>query len=463
MLHQAIHNGHSKCIQACLSSRNSEELNSALHLAAALGRNDVIRDLLDVGADAGTRDHKGRAVLLHAVCSQDVGTVETLLQAGVNPNEVSSCTGINVGGCGLTADYVFRSYTCTPVMVAVYSKNFAMVNVLIRHGAVFNMTWDFYDLQAYMPKYLHNYTSEDLEELLVLVWQTQDSVGYNLMDHAILKSDSDTLCRILDRQILAAQNDSLQTNWALMLESAVGIGDVDKLSVILACRERYDLDVNLPSRDGYSPLLETCLECNDPDIAEVLLSHGANPDIQTTGYRHATPLFISIQTMKREKNSMHILVCLLRNNCRVDIKCPTRLSTTNEVFVTALDLALITYNLYGAQALVSAGAQVYEPSYIRGDFTTKQDPGFVHCTEEQRNEFIREHLQTPSSLKMSCRHRIRTMMLKDTEEKIKLLPLPKCIKRFLNYSDLQTMADEFMSEMVEFCDDSIPDLSNLTF
>jgi ankyrin repeat protein len=460
ILHHIIN---TNSIQEYLSNNKglaTEALNEALLVAAIKGHSDVILHLADAGADVQTRDHRGLTALLHVVCQCDQDSVETLLRAGADPNDMCSSNGIHFGR-GLMGDYVFRSDMCTAIMVAIYKRHFGIMRVLIENGATFNMVWDFYDLLAYMPTYIHKYTPEQLTELLMLVWHTEGTIGYNLIDHVVLKSDNDVLRRILNTQMLTAPNESLKTDCALMLESAVAMGDVEKVSLVLEYRTRHDLDLNVPCRDGYSPLMEACLEC-DTVIVEILLRHGADPDFQTSGYRNCTPLLTSLQTMNREKNAMHTLVCLIKNSSNLNIKCPIQVGTTGEVLVTALDYALMCYNLYGANALVLAGAKLYEPAYVTDNHITKRDPGLVHCTKEQRKEFVQENLHAPSSLKAMCRQAVRKTLRKDKQHSIDQLPLPAYIKGFLNYSDLEKMADDFKSEMIEFCDDSIPDLSNLT-
>jgi len=149
--------------------------------AAAAGHTDVVRLLLDHGADASAHDaserpstalrdairgrHAGaaREILLRvwdpderatafdlAVASDDVETVEALLDAGADADAISPMTGrtpllqaVADGNADILALLLRRGaridapnrYGCTPLMLAVLNRDPAMVEWLLHAGA----------------------------------------------------------------------------------------------------------------------------------------------------------------------------------------------------------------------------------------------------------------------------------------------------------------------------------------
>lgn len=60
--------------------------NTALHAAAQGGLDGVIRDLIEAGADASTRNRAGQTALFDAVAAQSAPALQALLEAGADPN-----------------------------------------------------------------------------------------------------------------------------------------------------------------------------------------------------------------------------------------------------------------------------------------------------------------------------------------------------------------------------------------
>lgn len=128
-LHLAVRELRTECVRELTSCSRTppEHLNltnyagvSALHLAVHRGNFDVIKMLLEAGADANQRDlGSGRSPLHWAVESQKLETVELLLSAGALVNQ--------------------RSYAGhTPFYCALYRPNKDIQTLLRAHGATYS-------------------------------------------------------------------------------------------------------------------------------------------------------------------------------------------------------------------------------------------------------------------------------------------------------------------------------------
>lgn len=127
-LHLAVRELRTECVRELTSCSRTppDHLNltnyagvSALHLAVHRGNCDVIKMLLEAGADANQRDlGSGRSPLHWAVESQKTAIVELLLSAGALVNQ--------------------RSYAGhTPFYCALYRPNKEVQTLLCAHGAIY--------------------------------------------------------------------------------------------------------------------------------------------------------------------------------------------------------------------------------------------------------------------------------------------------------------------------------------
>jgi hypothetical protein len=69
---------------------SSEDLSRAIHLAARAGSEEVVKMLLDAGADIESRNYNDQTPLIAAASSGQAGVVALLLRLGANRNAISS-------------------------------------------------------------------------------------------------------------------------------------------------------------------------------------------------------------------------------------------------------------------------------------------------------------------------------------------------------------------------------------
>jgi ankyrin repeat protein len=86
-LMKAVYQGSTACVQA-LVGQSHQEVNRALLVAALTGRKDIVKVLLDNGAEIDTRADDGRTPLMLAAAKGDNDLVAALLAAGADPTLV---------------------------------------------------------------------------------------------------------------------------------------------------------------------------------------------------------------------------------------------------------------------------------------------------------------------------------------------------------------------------------------
>ena len=140
-----------------LLSQNSENVNlaapdgkTALMLAAGTARADLVRALLDAGADVNAVNARGGTALMYAATAGDPETINVLLSHGaaVNAKAENGWTAVTLAAATGQADIVRQLllagadanladiYGWTPLMRAVDSDRTGVVRVLLQNRSV---------------------------------------------------------------------------------------------------------------------------------------------------------------------------------------------------------------------------------------------------------------------------------------------------------------------------------------
>ena len=443
-LHRALCVGHIDCVKAYLvnnSHLTQEELNYALVIASTKGRRymlEVVRDLLRAGADPLSPDNDGRSPIAHALCRRDVRCLETLLKFSTND--------VTPRSSQRSMDDREMEETYAPVMVAIAKRSIRSLRLLTQYIDKFR--WRYPSL-AWIGEQSSYFSTEDWETLLIMTWKVKGHLDSFLIDSVIQRGDSNVLRRILDLRIpLVTSHGQPDTDHSWMSNAVVGQDNLDMLYVLLEYKNVYHIDINACTKGGPSILQVACGRCNNPDVINLLLHHGVDPDlvgVHSWATRMGSPLFRTVQAMAIKPNSMHVLVSLLKYNCQLNSAC--KLDISSSVYGTPLDLALLSCNLYGAHALVTAGAKRQITQGQNNHVFVDLVPIAVRCTAEERTSFVRQYIQSPGSLRVLCRQTIRYTLRKVTQSMIEGLPLPNSMISFLRCSDLDEMAEQFKCRM----------------
>ena len=63
---------------------------TAIMVACIYEKEELLRILLDHGADLDAKDNQGKTVLFHAISTGDIACMRTLMNAGATPNTTDS-------------------------------------------------------------------------------------------------------------------------------------------------------------------------------------------------------------------------------------------------------------------------------------------------------------------------------------------------------------------------------------
>ena len=191
--------------------------DTPLHDAVRFARMKIVRLLLDNGAEVNARAEHGGTALQSAAALENEEIVRLLLEKGASPNGITTSSSVNCD---------------TPLHVAARTGNFTIVSLMLETGA---------DIQA------------------------RDKNGDTPLDIAISKKDEDIL------RLLLQQGGDINTP----LQAAILREDEDKVRWLLL---QGEVDVNAKDEEsGFSALQVAVLRANMAIIL-LLLEKGADVD-----------------------------------------------------------------------------------------------------------------------------------------------------------------------------------------
>ena len=240
---------------------------TALMVAAGLGRADLVRLLLDHGADPLAKDPGAGASPVHkAAQAGSLGCVKLLIEAGVPVDERATATGH------------------TPLIEAIWFKHPEVVDYLLDNGAG-----------------LHVVTS----------------YGFSLLDHMayalrVNRLDQDRLNQAAELVKKREASDQQATTDQVLM-AATTAGDIDRAKALVAGGAEVDQRAPVVNgfNDRHTPLLVACRDGHH-HIAEALLAAGA--DVNAT-----EPTFGAVPLHKATYNGHADITALLTRQTGVNL------------------------------------------------------------------------------------------------------------------------------------------------
>ncbi|KAL8919594.1 MAG: hypothetical protein Q9172_004922 [Xanthocarpia lactea] len=295
--------------------------STAMDFAAPGGYEKTVRILLQYGARLDLRDTQGNSALHWAVPHEAV--TKLLLENGADPNAqndrgqtplswvardgpiaVAKLLLGNHGDISIT-----DKFGCTPLHGAALRDREDMLRLLLDHGADPSARDKNGWTALHVAALRHN---RDLVQVLsgkvvdsdsILVWvalQEQDPKRRALSQRILEdKAEGST---VISGLRLAVQEKQL-TRLKILIEKGADVNEKEAFggwtALIIAANQGYvpavtlllrsGADVNLSSRDGWSPLHWSCKDGNET-VVRILLDHGAKPDANQCGW---TPMLIA--------------------------------------------------------------------------------------------------------------------------------------------------------------------------
>ncbi|KAJ5109653.1 Ankyrin repeat protein [Penicillium argentinense] len=306
-----------------------------LHLAVKSREDDIVKVLLEKGADVEQEDAFGRTALFYAAAGSDL-SLRLILERDANVNHkdrrgmtpllyavyehryraVSKLLerGADVNAVNIVGDNALRLCVDIPspknAFVATIESSFAAMHLLLQHGADLNISSDAYDSTPVL-----NIAAfcDFVDGARLLLENGANIEEVDLMDRTPLLSACNTfkttdgsMIKLLLQQGAEAEHRDYKGRTALSL--AASRGQDSTVHILL------DHGAHIEARDLVlrTPLMHAALE-GWVSVTTILLQHGAKVDVmQRTGL---TPLGIAIKALrkiiqhsKRHSNQRHVKV-----------------------------------------------------------------------------------------------------------------------------------------------------------
>ncbi|KAJ8308014.1 hypothetical protein KUTeg_012888, partial [Tegillarca granosa] len=448
----ASSNGHLSLIKYLLEKhasvrRRGYHERTALHCATENGHLEICRLLLEAKADLEEEDTFGNTPL---ICSAEKGFIDVLklfLTHGCDINRMShsAATALHLAAqhgdleiCRLLLNnhaeidaQDIRRFT--PLMMAALNGHDHIIAFLHERKCNINMV-------AYNKRSALHLAAErgNLKCCRVLLKagahiDAQDSLGCSPIYNAAIKGNSSVVQFLIQN---GADLTKLPNNGNSLLHYAASGGSIE------CCEEliKAGFDINAQNRDdaGSDPnyrglhgmtALNEAVFYNSPQLVALLLEYGANADVEDDA--GTLPLWFAVDGFSNETVKL-----LLNVNCKYNVQ--SSLSTYCGP-CNAIEHAVHKRKEQVIAWLVSAYCEdainILHHHVAKLEKMTNLDTKTLHL--------VKKLISCPCSLLEHCRKDIRKTLGKGTSvpEKIQSLNLPKTLKRYLNYSDMESEND----------------------
>lgn len=104
-----------------------------------------------------------------------------------------------------------------------------------------------------------------------------EKLYYNKLTDIIFNDEKEEMISVI------LEEDVLRSNGQFLLDDAIGDRAINCIMALVTGDARTTVDVNLPNPLGIFPIHNAASECV-PGVIELLLYHGARPDIRSIGH-----------------------------------------------------------------------------------------------------------------------------------------------------------------------------------
>lgn len=245
--------------------------HSALHVACHEGHCDVIRELIDRGADRDKQDTQGYTAIHHSTYGDKTGeALKLLLELGFDPNVQHNDNG------------------STPLHLAVKNDNEMAVRILTQHvDCDINVQDDAGDTSLYyaIAAERHSMVAMLMDHPRLSITVTNQR-GFNYLQFAVLKGNTRAVEKLLAK---AGSVLNVPKSDGFTPLHIAAINDHREIAKLLL--KQPGCDVNAPSQVNQSPL-HLAADEGYSVMAEILLDHGAN--VNALDDDRDTPLHITL-------------------------------------------------------------------------------------------------------------------------------------------------------------------------
>ena len=271
----AAEKGHLTTIRALLSAPQTDihakqiNLQNALMVASYNGKHDVVKTLIDHGADVNTPYNEGWTLLTHAAAAGHLTTVQALLNAAP--------TGIHVKKFNLTMALV---------CAATFGKH-DVVRLLIEHGANANAPQiDGWILLTYAVKHGALANVQALLGIPQIDIDAKNTNGSTTLMVATNDSKDDVVKALIDHG--ADVNITDKNDWTPLM-CAAKKGD---LRIVQALLSAPHININSKNTSGSTALM-VAIENTRDEVVKALINKGAN--VNAADNKGWTPLLFAAQ------------------------------------------------------------------------------------------------------------------------------------------------------------------------
>ena len=301
-LHAAAQYGHNDLLKYLINK--GANVNNAgkygytpLHVAGEKGQVEVLRELLNHGANVNTANKDNFTPLHVAVWNGHVDVVRELLKHGANVNTANkSFTPLHVAGRNGHLEVVRELLkhganmstashdVFTPLHVAVWNGHVEVVREFLNHGANINTG----NKDGYTPLYIAGQDGhvEVVRELLNrgANVNTATKDGFTTLQAACRKRHVEVVRELLKH---GANINTENKGTSTPLYIAAQDGDIELVRELL----NNGANVNTADKDGRTPLY-IAVRNGHVEVVRVLLDHGANVN---TANKDFTPLHVAVR------------------------------------------------------------------------------------------------------------------------------------------------------------------------